>query len=82
MRQLEQAVGFTREAINNLLRECSEPTIGKAAARLRGLTAIAAFTRLSRDSSVHKVPPDDGWRMADDDEAESWGIYMAGYRCE
>lgn len=45
---LDIAVSLTRKVLEKLAVECSaEPVAGKAAARLRGLTARACFAPLS-----------------------------------
>ncbi|CAM9399050.1 unnamed protein product, partial [Ectocarpus sp. 6 AP-2014] len=48
VRVLDIAVSLARKAIERLSRECSaDPSVGKAAARLRGLTAAACFAPVS-----------------------------------
>ncbi|CAB1099753.1 unnamed protein product [Ectocarpus sp. CCAP 1310/34] len=48
VRVLDIAVSLARKAIERLSRECSaDPSVGKAAARLRGLTAAACFASVS-----------------------------------
>ena len=51
-RLLDLAISWARKSVDQLSREClSDSTVGKAAARLRGLTATACFTHIHAPSA-------------------------------